>query len=118
MLDVHHHITRWSLFMGFSGKNLGAIHYSPAQNVRVLPTKLAAPLAVMLIARADIKGVGCWYDHIPSATLQYTGAVVWLDPIKFTYEDLTNIRGLPTWQAEPNNMKRALEALRSNLIEA
>lgn len=104
--------------MGLSGKNLGASHYSPAQNVRVLPTKLAAPLAVMLIARRNVTGVGHWYDHTPSKSLQYTGAVVWLDPIKFTYEDLINIRGIPSWQAEPNNMKRALEALRSNPIEA
>ena len=98
------------------GQSIGQAFYNPAALPRDIPRKVAAPLSVMIIARAHLPRVGHWYARTPSVTLEYTGAVVWLDLVEYTYEDITYIRGLPEWLTQPKNMTDLFNMLREQNI--
>ena len=78
--------------------------------------KVAAPLSVMLVARMHLSGVGHWYPRPASMKLEYTGAIVWIDPVDYTCQDITYIRGLPEWLTQPENMTKVLSTLREQSI--
>ena len=113
MLNADHHVEQWSIYTGQRGECLGHAYYKPAQGLQELPYKIAAPLSVMLLAKKDVPTVGRWYERLSDRFNAPTGAAVWIDPIPFTYEELTHIRGLPEWQTETVHMNRVLDMLRS-----
>jgi len=115
MLTADHHIEQWSLYT-VGGQCLGHAFYNPVALPRDIPRKVAAPLSVMIIARAHLPGVGHWYARTPSVTLEYTGAVVWINPVEYTHKDITYIRGLPEWLTQPKNMTNLLSTLREQSI--
>lgn len=101
------------------GQSLGQAFYNPAALPRDIPRKVAAPLSVMLVAKKDIPTVGRWYGRVPQRFQGVdapTGAVVWLDLVEYTYEDITYIRGLPEWLTQPKNMTDLFNMLREQNI--
>jgi hypothetical protein len=97
------------------GECIGHAFCNPVALPRDIPRKVAAPLSVMIVSRAHLSGVGYWYPRTP-VTQEYAGAIVWINPVNYTYEDITYIRGLPEWLTQPKNMTEVLNPLREPSI--
>ena len=85
---------------------MGHARYLSPQSIDILPFNIAAPVAIMNIAKAHVPTVGSWYESVPDRFWQYSGAVIWLDAMDFTDEELTHIKGLTAWQPHPDLTKQ------------